>query len=438
MKNLSPFQIILFVVAGIAIIAGVFLFAFKQQKSTTDVFPVTMWGTVDYDLITGLTDEIILKDRDSINLTYTQISDTSFEKELVEALAEGRGPDMVILPEDLIVKHRNKLFTIGYDFFDERSYKDTFIEEGEIFLKNDGIIAFPLMIDPMIMYWNRTLFTNASISQPPRYWDQVVAYTPKLTSSDSSFNIFRSAVALGEFQNVLHAKSIFTTLLLQSGNKIVSKGLSQGIEENIEVYNVILDENLGYQIRPAEAALSFFTQFANPARDVYTWNRSLPKSQEMFVAGDLAVYFGFASEYNLIRQKNPNLNFDIALMPQSRSGTTDAYGKMYGVAITKNSNNVAGAFDAITRMTDPDILKALESKTFLPPVRRDLISDKPNDAVMSVFYDAAIRSKGVFDIDPIETERIYKTMVESFISGRLNISEAVDRAATEMRQLLGI
>ncbi len=40
-------------------------------------------------------------------------------------------------------------------------------------------------------------------------------------------------------------------------------------------------------------------------------------SKNMFLAGDLALYFGFASELDDLKNKNPNLNFDVTLFPQT-------------------------------------------------------------------------------------------------------------------------
>jgi len=431
MKKLSPFQLIFLVVAGIAIVAGVLTFALKQKSATQGAVPVTMWGTLDSVIINEMTKNILDRDRKSLSLTYTQFSEESFENELVEALAEGRGPDMVILPNTLIVKHQNKLFPIDFEFFNERRFKDTFIEEGELFTYEDGILAFPIRIDPLILYWNRTLFNNAGISEPPKFWDQLSAMVPSLTERDSSFNIFRSAIALGEFKNIDHAKEIFSTLLLQAGNPVIVRG-----DEGIDDFSVVLNSRFGFKIRPAEAAISFYTQFANPVREVYTWNRALPTSQEMFVAGELAMYIGFASEYDLIRQKNPNLNFDITLVPKSRSGSTDTYGEMFGIAITRNTPKVGNALDAIYKLIDVQTLKRMQEVTFLPPVRRDMLAKKPSDAVMSVFYNAALKSRGVLELDKLETEKIYTNMIESFISGRLSIGATVDKAGAEMRQLI--
>jgi hypothetical protein len=42
---------------------------------------------------------------------------------------------------------------------------------------------------------------------------------------------------------------------------------------------------------------------ASSVRPEYSWNRSLPNSSDAFANGDLAIYFGFASEYAKMKEK---------------------------------------------------------------------------------------------------------------------------------------
>jgi len=95
--------------------------------------------------------------------------------------------------------------------------------------------------------------------------------------------------------------------------------------------------------------MRFYTEFSKSNKDSYTWNRSLPPSRSMFEAGDLALYFGYASEYKAIKLKNPHLNFDVAMMPQvGPTATKLTFGRMYGVGVVSASKNQAGAFYAGT------------------------------------------------------------------------------------------
>src|SRR5690606_38217983 len=108
-----------------------------------------------------------------------------------------------------------------------------------------------------------------------------------------------------------------------------------------------------------ESALRFYTNFSNPSQESYSWNAALRNSRDAFLAGELAIYFGYASEIQGLRQQNPNLNFDAALMPQTRDvATTMTFGKMYGFAIARATPNISTAFTVASTLTTPNYIKS--------------------------------------------------------------------------------
>ena len=125
-----------------------------------------------------------------------------------------------------------------------------------------------------------------------------------------------------------------------------------------------------------EKALRFYTEFANPAKTSYSWNRSLPSAQDAFVAGDVAMYLGFASEYTQIAQRNPNLRFGVAPLPQiSQSGTRVTYGRLMGVAIARTTGNITGALAVAQQLSGTAAVGLISGALSLPPVRRDVAVD---------------------------------------------------------------
>ena len=48
------------------------------------------------------------------------------------------------------------------------------------------------------------------------------------------------------------------------------------------------------------SVLTYYTDFANPLKSVYSWNRSFSSSRDAFLAQNLAVYFGPGSEIEYI------------------------------------------------------------------------------------------------------------------------------------------
>ena len=57
------------------------------------------------------------------------------------------------------------------------------------------------------------------------------------------------------------------------------------------------------------SVLKFYTDFADPLKDVYSWNKSFSNSRDAFSAENLVFYLGYASELQSLINKNPNQNF---------------------------------------------------------------------------------------------------------------------------------
>ena len=291
-------------------------------------------------------------------------------------------------------------------------------------------MALPILVDPLVMYWNRSLFNAASLALPPKAWDELVDLSTKLTKTDPSFSVLQSTIALGGYENVTNAKEILATLVMQAGNPITTRIPTQGVES-------ILSDRLGFAEAPADSAIRFYTEFANPVKLVYSWNRALPASLDMFLRGDLALYLGFASELLDIQEKNPNLNFDVARVPQVSDGPTKStFGKFYGIALMKQSDNVGGAFQAAFALSGAQAGQLWSDKFLLSPVRRDLLAQKPTDAFKSIFYTEALIAHGFLDPSPTETDGILGTMISDIASGRRGVSQAVGEADTRLQNLI--
>lgn len=432
---MSNFQIIVMCVFGFFIILAVLIFSglipgLKLGGGGSGVSGnVVLWGTIPSVSMNSIVEDFNLKYK-PILVTYVEKSQWTFDRELTEALASGVGPDLIMLPRELIYRHANKVYPVSYKALSARDFKDTFVEEGEIFLGAQGILALPIRIDPMIMYFNRDLLSNAGIPLPPKTWEELLAMTPQLIEKDSSGNLVKSAVSFGEFINVNYAKDIISLLTMQAGGKIVER-TATGFKSSI-------GESSASSLRSADEALRYYTNFSNPVLPVYSWAKSLPNSRDAFLSGSLAFYFGYASELSGIRERNPHLNFDVAKVPQTKGVSAEmTIGGIDGLAVLRSSRNAEASFQVESILTNQEYTLKLTEQTFLPPARRDILGSRPGDSYMNVFFDAALMSRGWIDPAPGETSAIFREMVESVVSGRLRINEAVTNADNQITKLLG-
>ncbi|MBI2475977.1 MAG: extracellular solute-binding protein [Candidatus Taylorbacteria bacterium] len=418
--KITPFQAITLAVFALAIIAGVIVLATTKSANRGNSFPVVIWGTMPVAEFNNAVADL-KQGKAGLKLTYIEKKPESFDQGLIEALASGVGPDAILLPQDLIMRYRGKVLPLSYSSMSLPTFKNTFIQEAELYLDDAGIIALPFAVDPLVMYWNRDLLINAGLSLPPAFWNEFIALAPKLTVKDKNLNILKSAVALGEFRNITNAKEIIAALLMQTGNPITAYGPA-GLEVKLT------PPTLG-----TVGALNFYTDFANPVKPDYAWNRALSNSREMFTAGDLAFYFGFASEIAKIRDKNPNLNFDVTFFPQPKGASVAlTFGRMQGLAVLKNSGNAVGALQAAVAITGPGPLGRLSQATGLPPVRRAMLAPSPNDPYQTIFYNSAVRARAWLDPNPAASQAVFQSMIESVTGGELEVGRAISVAGQNL------
>jgi multiple sugar transport system substrate-binding protein len=428
---MRTFQTILLAIFGFFIVAGVIALAtFGKFKSGNDVqAQAVIWGTLPDTAVMQVVSRYNDAHDNALAVTYKQFAVDSFNTELVNAIAAGKGPDAVIITDNDVVSYEDKLYTVPFTSISERLFRDTYIEGSEIFMNREGVLGLPIAIDPLVMYWNRTLFNTARIAQPPVYWDELMGMGEKLTHVDANFNIQQSVIALGEYSNVEHAKEIITNLIMQAGNPITLRDAAGQI-------GVIMDDDLGLPEAPADSALRFYTEFANPVKPAYSWNRSLPSSKNVFLRGDLGLYLGFGSELKGLQEANPNLNFDVAPVPQVRDSTlTTTFGRMYSIALVKQTANLAGAFKAATLLASKDAEVLWAEELGLPPARRDLLGIAPQDPYQVILYKEALIASSFLDPDSVKSDSIFKDLVGNITSGRMPVSRAVSDASARLDQL---
>ena len=426
----GSFQLIIIVIFIALAVFGVLVFSgaipIGNDNAPGSMGTVVLWGTVQSRTMAPLIEEFNLANP-SFSVTYVQKSADTFDKDLLEALASDKGPDMFFLPDSLAFHYADKIFTIPYQSYPLATFKNNFAGAGEVFLTSKGILAFPIAIDPLVMYYNRSMLDANGVVYPPAFWDEVSALAPILTKKDDSNKIIKSAIALGHFSNITHAKSIVATLFMQAGNPIV-------YETDGEFISALSAFNPKYNLA---SILEFYTGFADPGKNVYSWNRSFPNSTSAFSAENLALYFGYASELPTLVDRNPNQNFLVAPIPQIRNPNSKLTGaKVTGIALLSSSKNFNTAFTAAGLLAGGDFASKFALSTGVAPARRNLLQLKPADTYSPTFYDSALYGRSWIDPSPTYTNDIFRRMVDGVLSNSMTPSDAITDASSKLGLLL--
>ena len=433
------FQIILLVVFGALAVVGVLIFSFAIGGGTSNaVGAIKIWGTLEGSAFTAVIRQASDNNPQLSGVSYQQRDQTTYEADLTQALASGTGPDLFLLRQDYALKDASKVALIPSSALSPAQFKSTFIDAASPFLTSTGVIAVPILADPLVLYWNKDMLASAGFAQPPKYWDEFFNIAQKITKKDDSGTIRKSAVAMGEYANVDNAKDVLATLIMQAGGTITA-------EDSAGHLVAAVQPRIGGAAQSTVSALRFFTEFADPSKNDYSWNRSLPSAQKAFSAGDLALYVGYASEEATIARANSNLNFAPAPLPQIRSASNSlGTARVYALAAPRAGKNPNGAITAAFLIVTKANAQAHSTALGIPSARRDVLNGVANgvnaDAQTNdaLFARMVIIAHSWLDPDPDKTNDLFRVMIENTTSGALLVTEAVQRADQQMSQILGL
>jgi ABC-type glycerol-3-phosphate transport system substrate-binding protein len=431
--KLRPFELILVVVFGIMLILALVLLRTyepaPEEGQLTNVGVVNIWGTLPAEGANALLAELAQTQDAYRNVSYRYVSPESFDDTFVNALADGTGPDLVLISQESLVKHRTRFEAVPYESFPVRDFRSLYVDGASIFAQSDGIYAYPIAVDPLMMYWNRDLFSFNNFVTAPVSWEEIVSDTvPALTVRDFNRTINQSGLAMGEYSNIKNAFGILSLLTLQGGSAMVTEESGR--------YKIRLDEQQDQLSgRPFTTAVTFYTNFNAVSNTLYSWNRSLPLDRDMFLSEELALYFGYGSEARELEKRNPNLSFDIALVPQGAEATVKrTYARFYGLAVPRTTKNKLGAYTVRQELTSQANAKKLADAYSLAPAHRSSLVAGSNDVYGRVIYEAVPVARGWLSPSQDEVSEIFTTLLGDVSSNRSSLSGAVGDSLERLQQ----
>jgi ABC-type glycerol-3-phosphate transport system substrate-binding protein len=315
---------------------------------------------------------------------------------------------------------RSRIQPFSYDSFPIRDIRNIYIDGAEIFALDNGFYGYPVAVNPLVMYWNKDILANEGYLKPPATWEELVnsVFADLIVRSDDR-SIQRSVVAMGEYNNVRNAFGVISALMIQGGSAGVVS-----LPDNR--YQVRLQSAKSGDGNPLSAAADFYTRFSRPDNTLYSWNRSFGEDRSRFLAGDLAFYFGYASEGRELERSNPNLNFDIAEIPQGASATVRrTYGDYYALSLMRSSKNRTGAVAVMTELGSLTNTAEIARNSNMVPALRNAVSAGNNDTYGRVAYQAAPVAFGWLNPNRLATDQILVTMTEDINSNRRGLNSAV-------------
>ena len=291
----------------------------------------------------------------------------------------------------------------------------------------DSVYGLPLSVDTMALYANKDLLNAAGIAAAPTSWQDFHDDVVKLTKLDSTGKIIQSGAGFGTSSNVNRAVDILSVLMMQNGTNMT--------DDRGRVTFQLVPDGTPHNLFPGLDATTFYTDFANPTKDAYTWNDTFPSSFDAFTAGQTAFYLGYAYDLPLIRTAAPKLNFTLNKLPQITGGREVNYPNYWVEGVSKDSKNTDWAWDFVNFATNKTNVTSYLTKANKPTALRSLISTQLDSEDLGVFAEQLLLAQSWYHgKDTAAMEKAMNSFIDTILAGTDDPSKAIETTARVVSQ----
>ncbi|MBI3232288.1 MAG: sugar ABC transporter substrate-binding protein [Candidatus Doudnabacteria bacterium] len=428
---------LIYLIGGVVflIILAIVVAVSSGSKHSTNNLPtgpvvLTFWKTFEDSQNMQALFEAYRQKHPNVEIVYTKKNIENYEKDLLNALASGTGPDIFSINNAWLPGYLDKIAPVDEKAFSIKEYKDAFVDTAvEDFTEGGKIYGVPLSVDSLALYYNKDLLGTAGIAVPAKTWQELSDQVKQVTLKDSKGYFTRSAVPLGLSQNINRGVDIYYLFMLQLGFK------PDGLKSNFGSLSQTIQK--GEQtFAPARDALDFYTSFANPKSTNYNWNSRSDYSIDAFVNGRSAYLYSYAYTQGTILQKAPNMRFDVAPAPQfSLDDPAVNFSNYWGEVVSKQSKNQAVAWDFLKFITSKEALDKYYAVHKQPASRKDLIELQIQDPDIGVFAAANLTAHSFDRPEQNKFDSIIGQVIDSVVLKGVSLDEAVSRAEQQVSTL---
>ncbi|MFA6295840.1 MAG: extracellular solute-binding protein [Patescibacteria group bacterium] len=428
-KRQSVLTLAFLILASLLIFTG---FGCKKKPTANEIQPITLnfWSVFDDKEVYDPMITAYQTSHPNIHIVYKKLTYEEYEKAVVEGLASGQGPDIWTIHNTWLPKDIGKLAPMPDSLMTSAMYKDAFVEVASSdFVFDEKIYGIPMSVDTLALYYNKDLLNTEGIVTAPEDWEIFKDATTKLTKTDITDNIVQSGAAIGTSKNINRAVDILYLLMLQNGTQMVNNQLT-GATFNLADVN-------DPKYFPGTAAMTFYTDFANSKKEIYSWNLNMPYSIDAFIEEKTAMMFNYSYQRSYLKSKAPNLNYGVAPVPQI-TGTQKAvnYANYWGNVVSQASKYQAESWDFVNFISGKDNVDAYCKKTDRPASRIDVLQAQLDDPNLKVFAKQALTAKSWYQKDPAQTETLFNNAIDAIVSEQSTVGDEINTLAQQVTSLM--
>lgn len=429
----------------------------QTQKPTKQPVVLTIWRYGDESSAFDNLIEQFKTELPDIQVEYVKKEFKDYELEATNALASGKGPDIWSIPNSWLSRHQDKLVpapdgVLRRDKEDRRSntkiVQDRYVPiVTQEVIKDNKVYGLPYSVDTLALYVssgqvNQIINDKSSrneqldkilFSDGPRTWDELVTFVKTLTVRTKD-QVKTSAIAMGTGSNVEVAPHLLAAIMMQNRTQMISPdGLTAG-------FNLPAKKSTGAEFNPGKEAVDFYTAFANPAKEVFSWMPSMPDSQKAFLDGKTMMVFGYSDLEKTIRQFKPDLKYRVIPLPQI-SGSRQAIDfAWYPVeTVTNNAENPEVAWSFIRFVSTSGLSHYLSATRRPSPLK---IEEPPQTVLERITFGSPFKFQQQTALawdrgkNPDSVEQVFRQMADEIITRGVSTQVALDSAAKQVTEIL--
>lgn len=393
--------------------------------------PVTIqyWGVWDTPAQMSSTIKAYQATHPTIRVVYRNFRYEEYERKLLEAWADDRGPDVFAIPVTWLREYQKRITpapkTLKVPVLEVvGSIKQEVVTKVKEFqgitatevkrqfvpvvyddvVINGRVYGLPYSVDTLATFYNFDILSKEGIAEPIVDFHDLVEQAPKITKATEGNTIFQSAVAMGGTDNIANFFDIFSSLMLQNG---------------VDVKGGSFNPSKGASAQKFSEVFSFYTDFAKPGRATYSWNKDLDESLEMFATGKLAYFFGYSYQANQLRDRGLQFDWDITNFPQARGADgTKYYGDYWVNVVSKKSKNIDSSWNFVQSSAAKDVVIKYLKDNKRPTALRSLVDEQLKDDSLKVFASQVLTADNWYEgYDVILAKKYLADSIDSLLSG---------------------
>jgi ABC-type glycerol-3-phosphate transport system substrate-binding protein len=391
----------------------------------------------------------------------------NYEEEAINSLSAKLGPDLWSIPSDSLFDHESRITTIPAGTFADPKAKSPESNQqyaarnfpvglaSHLTSDTGEILGMPTNLDSLRLYYNSTVVSTRLaeirkelteqfrgspgsefdaayqpirrlLATPPKTWSDLVEHDKYLTKRDGS-DITFSTIALGTAENSVAAVDILHLLMYQNGTSVIGDDRARAL------FHIPIQGPSGELIRPGENALDFYTSFARPDKDTYTWNADMGDPIQAFAEGKVAYLIGYQDVRNELAKRYPKFrNFETTTVPQVNTYDTPTTVIRFNVeSVTRVASSSKVAFAFQKTYTNEENAAALASEVKLSTPYAKKLTTNSSEVVKLM-----VNGRTIFRPERAKYNDLFSRAITNSLSNELSTSKALDVAAEEVNTLL--